>query len=85
VESSPAIGDVDGDGKIEIVVGSNDGKVYCIIGGGPIWSQPGPWPCFGGCNMHSSNAIDSDIDGIPNRLELTIGTNPNNMLVISPK
>ncbi|RKZ14518.1 hypothetical protein DRQ17_07545 [bacterium] len=32
VESSPALGDIDGDGKLEIVVGSNDDKLYALNG-----------------------------------------------------
>lgn len=28
VHSSPAIGDVDGDGDLEVIIGSNDGRVY---------------------------------------------------------
>jgi outer membrane protein assembly factor BamB len=50
IYSSAAIGDVDGDGALEIVVGSNDGKVYCLDSSGsrkwtfqtqgPVYSSP---------------------------------------------
>jgi hypothetical protein len=42
VYSSPALGDIDGDGDIEVVVGSNDNKVYA-------------WDCFG---TYDSNNIE---------------------------
>jgi len=39
VFSSPALADLDGDGKLETIVGADDGKVYCINWTGRIrWS-----------------------------------------------
>jgi hypothetical protein len=43
-ESSPGIGDVDGDGQLDLVVGSHDGAVNVLRGGDgtptPDWPQP---------------------------------------------
>ena len=40
-ESSPALGDVDGDGKLEIVIGGHDYEIYALDGenGIPLWSH----------------------------------------------
>ena len=60
VESSPAVGDVDGDGNIEIAFGADDGRVYfCRYASGVlsvIWSRKT------GYYVRSSPAI-GDIDG----------------------
>ncbi len=79
LNSSPAIGDVDGDGKMEILIGSNDYKVYCLIGNGDPWAIPGPWPCRGGSALHHSNANDTDGDNLPDVLEISLGLNENNI------
>ena len=69
VYSSPALGDIDGDGDIEIVVGSLDGNVY-------VWHHNGSnvtgWPKKTGCRIKSSPAL-GDIDG-DGDIEVVIGS-----------
>ncbi len=69
VRSSPALGDLNGDGKPDIVVGSDDGKVYA-------WSYTGValagWPKVTGNKVRSSPAL-GDIDG-DNELEVVVGS-----------
>uniref|UniRef100_UPI003076659A FG-GAP-like repeat-containing protein n=1 Tax=Candidatus Methylomirabilis sp. TaxID=2032687 RepID=UPI003076659A len=79
--SAPAIGDVDGDGKLEIVIGSLDSRIYVIRADGTI--QPG-WPRFVRDDIWSSAALaDLDDDG---KLEIVIAStahqenNPTNDL-----
>ncbi len=47
MRSSPSLGDIDNDGKLEVVVGSYDDKIYAIGAGGnvPVPSLL-PWPEF---------------------------------------
>jgi len=64
--SSPALGDIDGEGKLEVVVGSSDNKVYGLNGedGSFLWSYTT------GSYVWSSPAL-GDIDGEGN-LEVVI-------------
>ena len=60
IESSPAVGDVDGDGNVEIAFGADDGRLYfCRYASGVVsivWSRKT------GYSIRSSPAI-GDIDG----------------------
>lgn len=69
LESSPGTGDVDGDGRLDIVVGSHDGRVNVLraTDGSPT---PG-WPQSTGHPINSSPAVaDTTGDGRP---EIHIG------------
>ena len=71
VVSTPAIGDIDGDGHNDVVWGSFDGHVYAVDGrdGSP---KSGGWPLFLRDTIYSSPVLyDLDGDG---RLEIIIGT-----------
>ena len=72
VISSPAIGDVDGDKKLEIIIGSYDSNVYCLSGNGSL-----EWKFETGGGVSSSPAIgDVDDDG---GLEVVVGSGDNNI------
>jgi len=77
VESSPALGDIDGDGKLEIVVGSNDDKLYALNGedGSVLWSYTT------GGDIVSSPAL-GDIDG-DGKLEIVVGSNDDKLYALN--
>lgn len=56
---SPAVGDIDGDGFSEIVMGCDDGKVYAVDCNGN--DLPG-WPVTIGYQMDNSTPVLADID-----------------------
>jgi hypothetical protein len=69
IRSSPAIGDIDGDGDLEIVVGSDDGYIHAWHHDGSLVSG---WPRyikFGGESSPGLGNIDRD-----GRLEIVIGS-----------
>jgi len=51
--ATPAIGDVDGDGWLEVVVGSNDYKIYCLNGSNGQLK----WSYTTGAEVYSSPAL----------------------------
>ncbi len=74
VRSSPALGDLDEDGYLDIVVGSDDSKIHA-------WDHTGTalagWPVTTGGAIRSSPVI-GDIDG-DNKLEVLVGSNDNKL------
>ncbi|MDD2890898.1 MAG: PQQ-binding-like beta-propeller repeat protein [bacterium] len=69
ISSSPAIGDVDTDAIVEVVVGGEDGVLYAINGGdGQIkWSKS-----LGSASTYTSGPAIGDIDG-DSAIEILIG------------
>jgi hypothetical protein len=77
VLSSPAIADADGNGTMEVVVGSNDHKIYCLNGAtGSV-----KWSYATGGDVISSPAM-ADVDG-DDTLEVFIGSNDNKVYCLN--
>lgn len=70
VVSTPAVGDVDGDGHADVVWGSFDAHIY-VVDGATGAAKPG-WPLFIRDTIWSSPAL-YDLDGT-GKLEIIIGT-----------
>jgi len=69
IEASPAVADLDGDGRLEIAVGSWDGRMYLWDDAG----QPLPgWPLLVKDQIISSAAL-VDLDG-DDRLDIVVGS-----------
>jgi hypothetical protein len=74
VISSPVVGDVDGDGRPEIAVGSWDGSLYLVDS--RLADRPG-WPRYSPGGYFSSPAlVDLDGDGRP---EVAVGSEAGNL------
>ena len=71
VITTPAIGDIDGDGHNDVVWGSFDGHVYAVDGRDGS-TKPGGWPLFIRDTIYSSPVL-YDLDG-NGKLEIIIGT-----------
>lgn len=68
IQSSPAIGDIDGDGKNDVAVGADDGYLYVWLSNDNSWSK-----YYTGDSIKSSPALyDLDGDG---KLDIIVGSN----------
>lgn len=75
--STPAIGDVDGDGTKEVVVATLDERIY-VVNGASGANKPG-WPFWVGDTIFSSPAL-ADLDG-DGKLEIIVGTDAHDQPV----
>ncbi len=75
--STPAIADIDGDGAIEVMIGNDDGNLYCFNGktGELEWKYS-----TGGVIRSSPVIADVDNDRVP---EILIGSYDNSLYVLS--
>jgi hypothetical protein len=70
VLSSPAVADVDEDGQLEVVIGSDDGKIYCLNStGGKEWD-------YSTIYTHSCPSV-ADVDG-DGHFEILVGSYGDN-------
>jgi hypothetical protein len=69
IQSSPAVGDLDGDGELEIVICCTNGQVYALNANG---SSVAGWPQSTGSAIYASPAI-CDLDNSPG-LEVIVGS-----------
>jgi WD40 repeat protein len=74
--SSPALADLDGDGKKEIIFGANDGQLHALNSNG---REIAGFPVQAGNYIRSSPAV-ADIDG-DGDLEIAVGCDDSNMYV----
>ena len=80
VKSSPVMGDIDNDGALEIVVGSDDGNIYCWdMGSGTYNPDLLPWQMFRH-DMHRTGAFPTQITPPPK----TLFTNVSDFAGIDP-
>jgi len=63
--SSPALGDLDGDGDIEVAIGSFDGRVYVWDESGGWRADAAPWPAFHGGAAHTGVVDTGSFQPLP--------------------
>ncbi|MRR09820.1 T9SS type A sorting domain-containing protein [bacterium] len=71
VQSSPALADVDRDGRQEILIGSPDGALYCIAGNGSVM---GGYPVTIGGSIKSSPLVLVSGNTVPNDSRIYVGS-----------
>ena len=77
INPTPSVGDVNGDGRLEIVVASDDGMVACLTSQGvPLWRTP----LSGGVTWSAPALADLERDGF---LEVVIGGEDGNVACLS--
>ncbi|MFC2004948.1 carboxypeptidase regulatory-like domain-containing protein [Chloroflexota bacterium] len=63
VRSSPSIGDFDGDGDLEVIIGSNNGKIYSLAYDPATNTVTEQWHYTTGGSVYSSAALANRITG----------------------
>ncbi|MFZ5918246.1 MAG: hypothetical protein ACOYZ7_14990 [Chloroflexota bacterium] len=63
--STPAVGDLDADGDIEVAIGSFDGRVYVWDESGGWRADAAPWPAFHGGAAHTGVVDTGSFQPLP--------------------
>jgi outer membrane protein assembly factor BamB len=80
VEPSAAVGDINGDGRVEVVISSFDGWVYAIDGSAQGLITTPKWSFKTDALIWSSPAL-GDVDG-DGRVEVVVGSDDRNVYVL---
>jgi outer membrane protein assembly factor BamB len=80
IDSSPAIADVDGDGQLEVIIGSRDNRTYCLNG----LTGAQKWNYTTGAEIYSSSPAVADVDG-DGHLEVLVGSSDKNVYCLNGK
>jgi len=78
IQSSPAVADVDGDGKLEVVIGTNEKRVYGINSSGrTLWT-------FAARRFVESAPALVDLDG-DGQIEVIVGSHDGNVYLLNAR